>query len=476
MKTKIQIIAIALAGLILGGCSSSLQLSKSTGQSADDVYYTPGQKAASSSDQLAENSSLKRNSNSNIDLDDLEKKYASILASDTTGKIDTVIYKAKGNENPYERVLSDSYQESYERRLRGRHSGYYGFSGAIYNYDDYWYASSYDPAFYNVIVMGSEIWVEPWHISAMFGWPGYRSYGYGYSWPYWGWGYNPWAYGYGGYWGYNSYAWGYNSGFWNGYYWGNYYGNNNYYNNNNNNNYYHGSYGSRPNTNGAVVAGSRPNATGATAGLNDRQRDLSDRQVVLTNQDPVPATQKPVREIAGSQDGIRKPAVVTRPTRESLNINPTRVVTDNRVYTRTEPTRESYNPSYTKPKPANTNEFNRPTRNYPAAETVKGGDPNRQPAAAPQRGTQPERTYSPPPRTSTPSSTPNRDAGSKNNSGSRVAPSSSGSSGSGSSTQRSSGGSSSSGSSSGSSSSSSSSSSKGSSTSGSSSTNTGRIR
>jgi hypothetical protein len=461
MKTKIQIIAIALAGGVLWGCSSSLQMSRSSGSKTDDIYYAPGQKTEVKTDQVAENTSLKRNSSADLNLSDLEKKYADILAKDTTGKVDTVVYKAENKENHYEKVLSNSYQESYERRLRAQQDGYFGLGGGFNNYNDYWYASAYDPSFYNVIVVGSSVWVEPYYISAMFGWPSYGFYGYN-NWPYYGY-YRPWGfglgfnygypyygYGWGGYWGWNSYAWGYNSGFWNGYYWGNYYGNNY-----NDNVYYHGSYGSRPNSNGAVVAGSRP-TVGAVAGINDRQRDMADKQVVLSTQEPVTAVQRPVRETNGN-DEARKPNTLTRPSRESLNINPTRIVDQNRQYTRTEPTRESYNPSYTKPKPANSNEFNRPARtNYPQTDAVKGSESSRQPAiATPQRGgsTRPERTYNPPPRTAAPVGTSNRESGSRNDGGSRVSPSNSGSSSSGSSSRGSSGSSSSGSSSRGSSSS-----------------------
>lgn len=426
MKTNFKIYAAVLAALVFGGCSSSMQLSRGPSQSTDDLYYTPGTSEQATSESST-NSPEKRASKSQVDLAELEKKYGEILASDTTGSVDTVIYKSSSSENPYERVLSDSYQESYERRLRGRSSGYSSI-GAMYS-DDYWYASSYDPALYNIIVMGSEIWVEPWYISSMFGWHNYN--GFGYTWPYWGWGYRPWGYGYaswywgypynpyyyGGYWGWNSYAWGYNNGYWDGYYWNNYY---------ENSTYQHGNYGLRPNDGGAVVAGgTRPGGTSA-AGISSTQRQLGEKQIVLSNnaQDPVVSTRPSKANL--SQENTRKPNVVNRPSRESLNINPTRIVTNNREITRVEPTRQLYNPSYTKPKPANSNEFNRPTRgSYPASESVKGdGGNSRQPKiAAPQRGgrsSQPERTYSPPARTSPPSSTSSGRTNSGSGSGSRI--------------------------------------------------------
>ena len=97
------------------------------------------------------------------------------------------------------------------------------------------YLSAYDPAFYNVMVMGDEVWVEPKYISSMFGDWGSSSrlnvninlnYGWGgyYPWRYWGspydswytWGWNPyWGWDY--YWGWNHYYWW--PGYWSSGYW-----------------------------------------------------------------------------------------------------------------------------------------------------------------------------------------------------------------------------------------------------------------
>lgn len=121
MKTKMKIFAMALAAILMGACSSSMQMSRSSSYQGDDLYYNP---SSSYSVKTAEESSSK-NSPSSLKLADLEKKYQEILANDTIGEIDTVIYKADKYQNPYDRVLSDSYQESYERRLRGRQNPYY---------------------------------------------------------------------------------------------------------------------------------------------------------------------------------------------------------------------------------------------------------------------------------------------------------------------------------------------------------------
>ena len=129
--------------------------------------------------------------------------------------------------NPYDAVLADDYQSAYARRLYGFSSPSYKMPSSYYTYrysDAYNYASAYDPAFYNIMVSGDQVWVEPKYITSMFGswgasvviptygwyygWASPRYnwwYGYPrYSWYDWGWGsiYDPywgWSFGWGGY-------------------------------------------------------------------------------------------------------------------------------------------------------------------------------------------------------------------------------------------------------------------------------------
>lgn len=129
--------------------------------------------------------------------------------------------------NPYDAVLADDYQSAYARRLYGFSSPSYKMPSSYYTYrysDAYHYASAYDPAFYNIMVSGDQVWVEPKYITSMFGswgasvviptygwyygWASPRYnwwYGYPrYSWYDWGWGsiYDPywgWSFGWGGY-------------------------------------------------------------------------------------------------------------------------------------------------------------------------------------------------------------------------------------------------------------------------------------
>lgn len=131
--------------------------------------------------------------------------------------------------NPYDAVLADDYQSAYARRLYGFSSPSYRMPSSYYTYrytDAYHYASAYDPAFYNVMISGDQVWVEPKYITSMFGsWgatvvvPTYSWY-YGWSRPHYSWWYGypryswydwGWGVGYDPYWGWN-FGWG-----WGGY-------------------------------------------------------------------------------------------------------------------------------------------------------------------------------------------------------------------------------------------------------------------
>jgi len=131
-------------------------------------------------------------------------------------KVDTVLYENKQvSANPYDEVLVDDFSEAWERRREGRMNPWYGMNNYYMyrNSDAFWYASAYDPAFYTVVVMGDEVWVEPNYIAASFG---YRNSFYG----------NYWYTGFGGAYGYPYYSnwynapYGYNMGYMHGYYGG----------------------------------------------------------------------------------------------------------------------------------------------------------------------------------------------------------------------------------------------------------------
>lgn len=110
-------------------------------------------------------------------------------------------YYDESGSNPYNDILADTYESAYARRLRGFESPTYRMPSSYYNFrygSSFTYATAYDPAFYNIIISGDEVWVEPKYITSMFGTWGGTPYG---GW-YFGWNYSP------SWWGYPSYAWG----------------------------------------------------------------------------------------------------------------------------------------------------------------------------------------------------------------------------------------------------------------------------
>ena len=134
--------------------------------------------------------------------------------------------------NGFDAVLADSYESAYARRLYAFSSPTYRMPSSYYAWrysDAFFYASAYDPAFYNVVVSGDMVWVEPKYVTSMFGSWGAAvipSYGWYYGWndPYHYWHR---SYRYDWYYGWNNpYYWGWGCGY---PYYHNHYYHNHYY-------------------------------------------------------------------------------------------------------------------------------------------------------------------------------------------------------------------------------------------------------
>jgi len=164
MKTR-NILALIVATVIFSSCSMTLQQRRV----ADELYQNP------SSQQEQEQAFAGY-------YDEAEK----ILKDETQGQVDSVIYEDRSTGNPYQDILVDNYDDAYQRRIQASQSLSYGMSdwyGTYYS-DEFWYASAYDPSFYNVIVMGDDVWVEPNWLTSHFG-TGWK-YGSFYNYPYFG--------------------------------------------------------------------------------------------------------------------------------------------------------------------------------------------------------------------------------------------------------------------------------------------------
>lgn len=353
MKTTIKLLTFTLVLALLASCSSSLHVSSSKPNNGDGIYYY----ADGSSAEVVTSGP---NTDKIPDMEVLEMKYKEFLANDSGKTSDTVLFKTF-HENPYDRLLVDSYQEAYERRIAARSNPYYGMNNWFVRYStDYWYASAFDSGFYNVFAVGDEVWVEPTWITNMFGWPYYR---------------NPWL---------------------------------NRYNDpdficfdlylyfglpyNNSFGYYRGSalysryldgyeYGRRPGF-GTVSTET------ASASIGQVKHNLSARQVTLgggqISADNTLSTRRPgevnsqinktsISNRRGIQDPEKKESVsrtsrvVVEPTRDKDNsiVSPNRVnvshsITDSKDVTRSTRTRvdRSYTTNYTRPNSGNKNEFN----------------------------------------------------------------------------------------------------------------------
>lgn len=109
----------------------------------------------------------------------------------------------------YSDVVADTYESAYARRLNGFRSPTYRLPSSYYNFrygGAYNYVTAYDPALYNIMVSGDQVWVEPKYISSMFGTWGATNVTFAVGNWYFGWS-SPYLYNYGAWWGYPHYSW-----------------------------------------------------------------------------------------------------------------------------------------------------------------------------------------------------------------------------------------------------------------------------
>lgn len=135
-----------------------------------------------------------------------EQKAATRIDSDGV-----IIVDEGTSYNSYNNYIADDYESAYARRLLGFRSSTYRMPSSYYDLrygTASHYVTAYDPSFYNVMVSGSQVWVEPKYITSMFGtWgavnvtlavnsPWYFGFGTGF--------YDPWYY---SSWGFPRYSW-----------------------------------------------------------------------------------------------------------------------------------------------------------------------------------------------------------------------------------------------------------------------------
>lgn len=218
MSMKKIVLLYVWAAMMLTGCWSSFQTASVGGD-----LYSIHNRTEIAQRQKAEAEAARAEAEARQAV--LEAKIAEARAA--AAAHDYAVYTDGSNLNPYDLVLADSYESAYARRLFGFESPSYRMPSSYYTYrysDAYHYASAYDPAFYNVMVSGDQIWVEPKYITSMFGTWGASVALPTYSW-YYGWDapYSSWWYGYPRYswydWNWRCSWWGYNYGWGYGPYW-----------------------------------------------------------------------------------------------------------------------------------------------------------------------------------------------------------------------------------------------------------------
>lgn len=179
MKRFNSILAIVLASILMSGCSAAYYATVSAG----DGMYGEHDKTA---------------------IANRERQRTEQVAQ----MIDQ-IYNNTDSELNYSSVLADTYESAYARRLQGFRSPTYRLPSSYYDFrygEAYSYASAYDPAFYNVMVSGDQVWVEPKYISSMFGTWGATNVTFVVGNWYYGWA-SPYHYNYASWWGYPHYSW-----------------------------------------------------------------------------------------------------------------------------------------------------------------------------------------------------------------------------------------------------------------------------
>ena len=213
-------VALGLVALGATSCGLSVNLAQSGAAAyADDLYGIHDMEALRKAERLlaeqaaAEKAATEKRiaamiaaSNAESDIDDIlgdldivESPAGTVVATNTN---------SEGGVSIYNNIYVNDYASAYARRLQGFTSLTYRMPSSYWDYrygDAYFLTLAYDPAFYTVMVMGDQVWVEPRYITNMFGsWNNPYYYGYRY-------GYNPYYYGYSyGYWDY----WGWNSPYW----------------------------------------------------------------------------------------------------------------------------------------------------------------------------------------------------------------------------------------------------------------------
>ena len=221
MKTIKRILLAGLVAIVATSCTSAFYTS--SGSAYDDLYAVHDRTAianrhkAEAEARRAEAEA--RQAEAEARQAELEAKLAELglmqaesgTRTDSDGVIIVDDNATTRSTNVYDSYLADDYESAYARRLLGFKSATYRMPSSYFNLrygGDYMYVTAYDPAIYNVMVAGDQVWVEPKYISSMFGtWGATNATMLVHSPWYYGWHagiYDPWYY---SSWGFPRYSW-----------------------------------------------------------------------------------------------------------------------------------------------------------------------------------------------------------------------------------------------------------------------------
>jgi len=159
MKTMKTGIGLLLLALLTTGCSSAYY--QSEGYAGDDLY------GIHNKTKIAQREKAKAEAEK-AEAEARRAKWEALMAQAQADDAENRYY----GSNDFDDLVADDYESAYERRLRGFESPTYKMPSSYWNLrysGTFNYLTAYDPAFYNIIVMGDEVWVEPKYITSMFG-------------------------------------------------------------------------------------------------------------------------------------------------------------------------------------------------------------------------------------------------------------------------------------------------------------------
>ena len=201
MRRSLYFVAMAAVALLLHSCTTMYNASS---YGYGDLYTT-NNRVEVANQLMAEAEAQAAEANAR------RAQWQAMQAEAAANQAEAEYYASLNGDPSFGSVVATDYESAYARRLYGFQSPTYRMPSSYYDLvtnSALFYATAYDPAFYNVMVSGNQVWVEPKYVTSMFGTWGATNITYGlYASPWnYGWAYvvDPFYY---TWWGYPRYSW-----------------------------------------------------------------------------------------------------------------------------------------------------------------------------------------------------------------------------------------------------------------------------